>query len=320
MKRLLPDRITLGLLLALFLSIILPCTGESYRVFDTLTDLAVALLFFLHGAKLSRRSIIEGLTHWKLHLVILGLTFVLFPIIGLLLKPLLVPLFGEPLYWGFLFLCFAPSTVQSSIAFTSIARGNIAAAVCAASMSSLLGIIITPLLFGIFILAQEGSVIAWDSVLKITLLLLLPFAIGQLLRPRIGAWIEHHKPVVGYVDQTSILLIVYTAFSKAMNDGLWRDFSPGLILALLALLGALLLGILLLSFYGSKKLGFSLPDRITIMFCGSKKSLASGAPMLKLLAVGQMLGPLILPLMLYHQLQLIACALIARHLSQRKEP
>lgn len=317
-KKFIPDRITIGLILALIIAGIYPCVGKTYEVFNELTDVAVALLFFLHGAKLSRQAVWEGVTHWRLHLVIFSCTFILFPAIGLLSRPVIEPIIGTPLYMGFLFLCFSPSTVQSSIAFTSIAKGNIAAAVCAASASSLLGIIITPLLTGLFILSHQGDIISWNAVLKITMLLLLPFAAGQAMRPLIGKWISHQKKLISYVDQTSILLIVYTAFSKAVTDGLWQSF-PLFTLAELFILSSIILAFVLsLTFFGSKKLGFNRPDQISIMFCGSKKSLASGLPMLKVLVPDQSLGPLMLPLMMYHQIQLIVCAIIAQKLGKNE--
>jgi hypothetical protein len=207
--RFLPDNFTLALLTTVGLASILPCRGETAQVFDKITDVAVALLFFLHGAKLSREAVIAGITHWRLHVVVLLCTFAMFPLLGLLLKPALLTLISPDLYLGVLFLCTLPSTVQSSIAFTSMARGNVPAAVCSASASSMLGIFLTPLLVGLMVVPQSGTAISAGSFVKIVVQLLLPFVAGQVARTWIGNWIGRHAQVLRPVDQGSILLVVY---------------------------------------------------------------------------------------------------------------
>jgi hypothetical protein len=187
------------------LASLLPVHGQAATAFNWLTNLAVGLLFFLHGAKLSREAIVAGATHWRLHLVVLTSTFILFPLLGLALKPVLSPLVTPALYMGVLFLCTLPSTVQSSIAFTSIARGNVPAAVCSASASSLIGIFVTPALVSLMVTNQSaGGSSAWHTVWNIVLQLLVPFVAGQLLRPVIGGWIERNRGVLKFVDQGSI--------------------------------------------------------------------------------------------------------------------
>lgn len=318
LKKLLPDRITQGLIVTVLLASLLPCTGKVYDIFNTATDVAVALLFFLHGLKLSRQAAWAGLTHWRLHLFVLFFTFVFFPVLGLLLKPVLVPLIGQPLYLGFLFLCVCPSTVQSSIAFTSMAQGNVAAAVCAASASSIVGIFLTPLLTGLLIMPHGEHVVSLDAVGKIMVQLLLPFIAGQILRPWLGRWMDERKKIISYVDQGSILLIVYTAFSSAITAGLWHQVPLIDLLFLIAVCFVVLVFVLILSFRLAKKMGFSLPDNITIMFCGSKKSLASGVPMLKVLVPAQLMGPYMLPLMIFHQIQLMICAYLASRFAKKQ--
>lgn len=311
MRRFIPDRITLGLIIILVIASVFPCSGNVYELFSQATDIAVALLFFLHGLKLSRQAAWEGLIHWKLHGVVLAFTFVFFPLLGLALKPILIPLIGHPLYLGFLFLCVTPSTVQSSIAFTAIAKGNVAAAVCAASLSSILGIFLTPLLTGILIFSQNGGNVSLDAIGKILLLLLFPFILGQCLRPCLGTWIQKNKALVSYVDQLSILLIVYTAFSHAVTSGLWDEVPLKTLLILGIICSSVLALVLWLTYATARFLHFNRADTIAIMFCGSKKSLASGVPMLKVLLITQPLGALILPLMIFHQLQLMTCAYIS---------
>lgn len=318
LKKFLPDRITSGLIVAVVLASLWPCSGRVYQGFNIGTDAAVALLFFLHGLKLSRQAAWAGVTHWRLHLFVLAFTFLFFPLLGVILKPVLVPLIGMPLYMGFLFLCVCPSTVQSSIAFTSMAKGNVAAAVCAASASSIVGIFLTPLLTGLLILPAGDHLISWDAVGKITVQLLLPFIAGQVLRPWLGLWIDKRKKLISYVDQGSILLIVYTAFSSAVTAGLWSEIPPGDLISLLVVSSVVLAVALFFSFQLAKKMGFSLADNITIMFCGSKKSLASGVPMLKVLVPASLMGPYILPLMIFHQIQLMVCAFLAAKLGERQ--
>lgn len=310
-RRFLPDRFTCALLVTVLLASVLPCRGAVAHAFGAFTDVAIALLFFLHGAKLSRVAVVAGATHWRLHLTVLASTFVLFPLMGLLLRPVLSPLVTPDLYLGVLFLCALPSTVQSSIAFTSMARGNVPAAVCAASASSLLGIFITPLLAGV-LMESHGNGLSWDAVGEIVLQLLVPFLAGQATQRWIGGWVRRHRVLVGAVDRGSILLVVYTAFSASVLQGLWKQ-TPLPVLAGLLLICVLLLALVLVSTrYGSRALGFDRQDEITIVFCGSKKSLASGIPMAKVLFASHPLGMIVLPIMLFHPIQLMVCAVLAR--------
>jgi sodium/bile acid cotransporter 7 len=222
------------------------------------------------------------------------------------------------LYAGVLFLCALPSTVQSSIAFTSIAKGNVPAAVCSASASSLLGIFITPALVSLIVTrGASGGASAWHTVWSIVLQLLVPFIAGQLLRPVIGRWIERHRGVLKFVDQGSILLVVYGAFSDAVTEGLWHHTSLGALGGLVLINVVLLALALAATMFGSKRLGFSRADQITIIFCGSKKSLASGVPMAKVIFASQALGAVVLPLMLFHQIQLMVCAALAQRWGAR---
>jgi len=269
------------------------------------------LLFFLHGAKLSREAALAGATHWRLHLLVLLCTFGMFPLLGLALKPLLLPIVTPALYAGVLFLCTLPSTVQSSIAFTSMAKGNVPAAVCSASASSLLGIFITPVLASVVVSSNTAGGISLHTIWGIVLQLLVPFVAGQLARPLIGQWVARHRSFLRYVDQGSILLVVYTAFSEAVNEGIWRQ-TPLLALGGVLVVCAVVLGLaLVITYFTARRLGFDRADQITIIFCGSKKSLASGIPMAKVLFAGHALGSVVLPLMLFHQMQLMVCAVLA---------
>ena len=313
------DRFTLALITTVILASLLPCRGETAQVFTIITNLAIALLFFMHGAKLSREAVIAGITHWRLHLLVLACTFALFPLLGLLLQPLANIAVGPQLASGLLFLCTLPSTVQSSIAFTSIARGNVPAAVCAASASSLIGIALTPLLVGLLIHAQTDAPAPASAVRDIVLQLFVPFVAGQIARRWIGGFIERHRAVINLVDRSSILLVVYTAFSGAVVEGLWHQVSAQALIALLLLCALLLAIALLATSQLGQRLGFSREDRITILFCGSKKSLASGVPMANVLFASSAVGAIVLPLMLFHQIQLMVCAVLAQRYARQAD-
>ncbi|APW39088.1 bile acid:sodium symporter [Rhodoferax koreense] len=313
----LPDNFTLMLVVTVTLASLLPASGPTAHGFETLTTVAIGLLFFLHGAKLSREAVIAGATHWRLHLLVLASTFVVFPLLGLALKPLLAPLVTPELYLGILFLCCLPATVQSAIAFTSMARGNIPAAVCSASASTLLGIFITPVLVSLVVVPHGSAGISYDSIGKIMLQLMAPFIAGQLLRPWIGGWVKKRAAVLKFVDQGSILLVVYTAFSAAVVEGLWKQIPATAVIGVLVACAVVLAIALVLTTWTSRKLGFSKEDEITIVFCGSKKSLASGIPMAKVLFASSAVGAIVLPLMLFHQMQLMVCAVLAQRYARR---
>src|SRR5580658_6413874 len=199
----------------------LPAHDSGAVVAGYATNIAIALLFFLHGARLSPQAALAGAWHWRLHAVVLASTFVLFPALGVGAKALFPGLLTPSLWTGVILLCTLPSTVQSSIAFTSIARGNVPAALCAATASNLLGMGLTPLLVGLLLGAQGGFSAhgAGDIVLQ----LLLPFGAGQLARPWIGDWALRHKTLLSLVDRGSILLVVYAAFSEGVSHGIWHQ-------------------------------------------------------------------------------------------------
>ncbi len=314
-----PDNFTLMLLTIVLLASFLPATGDVAAVLEKVTTGAIALLFFLHGAKLSRKAIVDGMMHWRLHLLIVASTFVMFPLLGWALKPVLSPLVSPSVYIGVMFLCVLPSTVQSSIAFVSMARGNIPAAICSASASTLLGVFITPLLVSIFVTEHGASGSFVDAVVKILLQLMLPFVLGHLLQRWVGPFIKANGKLTKVVDQGSILLVVYTAFSAAVVQGIWKQVSANTLIGLLVICAIILAISLFLTTFLSRRLGFNKEDEITAVFCGSKKSLVSGVPMAKVLFASSTVGMMVLPLMLFHQMQLMVCAVLAAKYAQRKE-
>ena len=320
LKLLALDRFTILLIGMLVLATFLPVSGQVAHYFNILTTVAIAVLFFLHGAKLSREAVVEGMLHWKMHVLVFTFTFVIFPAIGLVAKPILEPLLGQQLYWGFLFMCFLPSTVQSSIAFTSIARGNVAGAVCSASFSNIIGMLITPILVSYFILGQQQHGFdPMQSIVQIMLLLLLPFVLGQLLRPYIIQYLLKRPSVVRAFDQGSILMVVYGAFSSAVVAGLWQQVSGLTLFYLTLACSSLLTVVMLLAWYMPQWLRFNRADQITIFFCSSKKTLASGVPMAQILFIGQPLGIIVLPIMIFHQIQLMVCAVIANYCAKTSQ-
>ena len=291
------------------LASILPARGVFADIAEGIANAAIVLLFFLHGARLSRQAVIEGLSNWRLHLVVACTTFVIFPIIGLGIHA--VPGVPPAIATGMLFLCLLPSTVQSSIAFTAVAGGNVAAAVCSASFSNLAGIVITPLLVTALMSAKSGG-ISLHAVVLIVFQLFLPFASGHLLRPWIAQWVIAQKKLLTFVDRGSILMVVYTAFGAAVVKGIWHQVSIG-DLAVIALLSSVILALVLsITYIWARKMGFPREHIIVVQFCGSKKSLASGVPMAGVLFPATQVGAIILPLMFFHQIQLMVCAFLAR--------
>ncbi|MGW8573353.1 bile acid:sodium symporter family protein [Streptomyces niveus] len=304
------DPYMLALLATVGLAALLPASGTAADVAGGASTGAVALLFFLYGARLSTREAVAGLKSWRLHLTVLACTFLVFPLLGLATRGLVPFVLTPELYSGLLFLCLVPSTIQSSIAFTSMARGNVPAAICAGSFSSIAGIVVTPLLAAL-LLGGGANGFSPDSLLRIVAQLLLPFVAGQLLRRWVGGFLARHRALLGRVDRGSILLVVYTAFSQGMVAGIWNQVTPGRLGALFAVEVVLLAAMLTITWYGARRLGFDRADRVAIQFAGSKKSLAAGLPMASVL-FGAEASLAVMPLMLFHMLQLLVCAVIAK--------
>lgn len=295
----------------------LPASGGVAEGLRFVSFWAIAVLFFLYGAKLSTASIAAGLTNWRLQGGVLLITFVAFPILALILAALAGPVLGPVLAAGIVYVGCLPSTVQSAITFTSLARGNVAGAVCAASISNLVGVVLAPLLVA-FLMATDGEVdIHADAMWKIVQQILLPFFAGQLARPLIGKVIERHKALVTLYDRGAILLIVYVAFSAGTVGGIWSAVGPAVMAALVGVI-LVFLGLAMAASVALGRLAALPPeDRTTLFFCGSTKSLATGLPMAGLLFTGQEVAMIVLPLMLYHLIQLMLCAALAQRAAAR---
>lgn len=302
LKRL--DPLVVGIIVAAVLAFLVPARGGFADAFGVAVKLAIALLFFLYGARLSTREALGGLTHWRLHAAILTCTFLVYPLIGLALRPLTAFISAE-LYQGILFLTLVPSTVQSSVALTGLARGNISGAVVAASLSSIVGVVATPLLVMLLMGSGEGLLIDASVFLNIAIQLLLPFVLGQLahnLSARVRQLAKSKATKI--VDRGSIWMVVYSAFSTGVVAGVWKQLP----LFLVAFSVALVLVMLWLTRVVPGKLGFSRADRVAIQQCGTQKSLATGLPMASVMFGGATLGTMIIPLMIYHTVQLMVCS------------
>jgi sodium/bile acid cotransporter 7 len=302
-----PDWFLIGMLVATGLAWLFPdpgASGGSLRP-ELVTKLGVSLIFFLHGLTLSFAALSAGTRNLRVHLLVQLSTFLLFPLLGLLLLAFLGERVDATLRAGLFFLCALPSTVSSSVALTATSHGNVPAAVFNATLSSLLGVVLTPLWLG-FALGTSGQALPIGRVvLDLVSWLVLPLCVGQALRPVLGAFATRHKAGIGVIDRLTILLLVYTSFCDSVKAGVWSSDAGPLLVAAAAAVG--LLGITAsLSWFVSGALGLPLPDRIAVLFCGSKKTLASGVPMARLIfGAHPGLGMILLPIMLYHPLQLL---------------
>jgi sodium/bile acid cotransporter 7 len=310
------DRFLAAILLTVAFAAVMPARGEAAAAVGWLADAAIVLLFFMHGAKLSPQEALVGARHWRLHVMVFLSTFALFPLLGISARFLAPGFLPGPLWAGVILLTALPSTVQASIVFTSVAGGNVPAAMCSATASSLLGVFLTPLIAG-FLLASHGLDISARSVLGIVVQLLLPFVAGQLLRPWIGAYLARHPRALKSVDYGSVLILVYAAFSHGVVDGIWHQIGAGDLFKVTLVDIALLAAVMTILTFASRQLGFSRADEIAIVFCGSKKSLVNGVPIASLLFAGHV-GLVVIPLMVFHQIQLMVCAALARHYAARR--
>jgi sodium/bile acid cotransporter 7 len=316
-----PDWFLLGMILATVLAWAFPNPGASggWMHPELVTKAGVALIFFLHGLMLSFAALHAGALNWRLHLLVQSCTFLLFPLIGLALNAALSGRISFELALGLFFLCALPSTVSSSVAMTAAAHGNVAGAVFNATLSSLIGIVLTPLWVAWVMKTTGEAPPILPVILDLLQWLVLPLAIGQALRPWFGAWAQRHKPAVSIVDRLAILLLVYTSFCDSFKQGIWTGNPGGQLVAISLVCLALFALVMGLTSAASRGFGFTREDRIAAMFCGSKKTLASGVPMAKLIfGAHPALGIILLPIMIYHPLQLIICGVLAQRWGKQR--
>lgn len=313
------DPILVIILGTLALGLLLPVSGRPAEILDLVTRVGVFVLFFGYGARLSAAETRSGLKNWRLHLAILSTTFVVFPLLAVPVLAIPDAVLSAPIRVGLIFLCLVPSTVQSSITFTSLAGGNVAAAMVSATASNVLGVVITPLLAIVFIPTASGGSIGFEQVWGVVVQLLLPFVLGQLSRVVTAGFMARHKARLKFLDQAVIMLIVYGAFSELRVSGVWQQLALTELLLLVPLALALLALMFSYTWALGGWLGFPHEDRIALMFCGTKKSLATGVPMASVLFPGATVGVLVIPLMLYHQAQLLASSVLATRLREAQD-
>ncbi|MGB3723587.1 MAG: bile acid:sodium symporter family protein [Pacificimonas sp.] len=293
-----------------------PVAGKLAQAMNLTAYALIMLMFFFHGVRLPGRAIVQAVTNWRLHGAILAVTFLAFPLAGFLLREAGLALLPAGIAAGLLYLTLVPSTVQASVAFTAVGQGNVAASVAAASTSNILGVFVTPALVAVLMGAGAGAGVSPDAALKVVALLLAPFIAGHLLRRWLSEWAGRNKRLLGLTDKGAIMLIVYTAFSAAVLQGVWTRLGAGELAQLFGLCLLLLTVVTGLLWLLARR--FPADMRATLIFCGGQKSLAAGAPMASLLFATPLVGELLLPLMIYHQAQLVLAALIAPYLAQSK--
>lgn len=311
------DPFLIALLFMLTVGLLVPIPAGVLSGLDIASSAAIAILFFLYGARMPTREVLGGLRNVRLQGGTLIVTFVIFPLIGLGLSLLTAPAIGETLASGILYVSLLPSTVQSSVALVGIARGNVAGAITAATVSNTLGMLLTPMLVLVLLGASGG--VGVGGLRTVLLLLLLPFVVGQFMQPLLGGWLRGHKRLTTLWDRGTILLVVLVAVATATADGVWSEISAGALAAVVGLCGVLLGIALCLTWWGGAALRMPRADRIALLMCGSQKSLATGLPMLGALFPAALAGPIAVPVIVYHQLQLIVSTIVARRLAGKED-
>lgn len=310
------DPFIVALLAAALLASTVPATGAALDVLRNVSLVTIGMLFFLYGARLSTSETWAGLRQWRLHVVILATTFIVFPLLGLSMQLLEPSLLTPALASGVLLLSIVPSSVQSCVVYTGVAHGNVAGAVVSASLSNFLGIFITPALAALLMSAQTH--IDANSVVRILLQLIAPFVLGQVLRPVVGRWVVRHDPKLRFFDRFCIVLVVFVAFSQGAQADIWSSLSVWSVLTVAAVCFVFLVLIVGWSWGVGRLLGFTRFDRIPMVFCGFNKSLVTGVPIASVLFAGSNVALLVLPLMIYHQFQIIIGAFIATRLARTR--
>jgi sodium/bile acid cotransporter 7 len=320
LERLSRDWFLGGMISAVVLATLFPRFGGSGGMLhaDVVADVGIFAVFFLHGLGISTSSLRAGLLKWRVHVLVQLFTFCVFPLLGLGLRAAFGAWVPPYLVLGFLYLCALPSTISSSVAMTSAARGNVPAAIFNATLSSLLGIVATPLLMNLLAGTGSQTLPLGRAMLNVAQLLLLPFIVGQLLRPVVGAWFARYKRYTNTFDRCVILLLVYVSFCDSVLSGLWESYGVGMLALTFAGAALILALVLALTKRAARWAGLDVEDQITAVFCGSKKTLASGVPMAKLVfGAHPGLGVIVLPIMFYHQLQLFVCSVLAARYARR---
>lgn len=279
---------------------------------EVTTDVGVALIFLLQGMALPTAALAQGASRWRLHLLVQSFTFVGFPLIGLALDLLAGRFLAPDLRLGFLFLCVLPSTVSSSVVLTQLAGGNTVGAIFNAALSNVVGVFVTPLWVAWLAKAGGGPADLGGVLQKISVLLIAPLAAGQLLRWRLRSWVEPRKKLLGNLSGGLILYLVFAAFCESMKQRVWSDMGAGT--SALAAAGVLVVFALamLATHLLARGAALDRPDWTAAMFCAPQKTIASGIPLAKaIFGAHPGLGLILLPVLLYHPLQLVVCGAMA---------
>jgi len=311
-----------GMVVAIALASVSAEVGRSGGLIhlDKLTGIGVAIVFFLHGLGLSPSAIKAGISNWRMHIYIQLATFLAYPLLWVIFGDLLLANMPASLAFGFCYLFVLPSTISSSVAMTSVGKGNVPGAIFNASLSSILGILITPLLIQLFMGFEGVELDLMASVMSIAKMLLLPMIVGQLARPLLLSFSQKHKAIVNKIDKYVILLIVYNAFCNSVANGIWSSFSIEMLVSSIVLCSVILLCMVHLIQWGARRCQFERPDEVTSVFCGTKKTLAAGVPMATVIfGSDPALGMILLPIMLYHPIQIFYCAILASRYATQSE-
>ncbi len=312
------DLFLISLIVAIILASVAPVEGGLAHIFEIIALGMIIFMFFAHGVKLSRQSVLSALKNWRLHIVILSITFALYPAIGFALGSSLGGVLSPGLAMGVVYLTLVPSTVQSSIAFTAASKGEVASSVASAAASNCLGVVITPILAALLLgdvnLGGAGS--GGGAIVSVFGLILVPFIAGHLLRPWLGDLADRYKKIIAFNDKAAIVVIVFSSFSAAMLDRLWEHTELFSLLIILVLCTTLFLAMVLIILSLTRAMGFPVDQRRAALFCASQKSLAAGAPMAKILIAGGIVGEVLIPLLMFHQMQIFLSAAIASRLAK----
>lgn len=315
LKRFLPDGFIVGILVMIVLAWLVPGIGDdgSSLELKKFIRYGIMLLFFFYGLRLSPEKLKNDLKNWKLHLTIQSLTFLFFPLVVLCFYPFFRHGSYEQLWLAVFFLAALPSTVSSSVVMVSMAKGNVPGAIFNASISGVIGIVLTPLWMGIFLDASTGEFNFVQTLIDLVIQILLPVTAGLILHQFWGNWAGRHKSKLTLFDKSVILTIVYRSFSESFTNGIFGSFPGGTLWGISV--AAIVLFFVVFAFSGwvSKILGFNREETITVIFCGSKKSLVHGSVMASVLFADSATGSLFLvPIMIYHAFQLFYISMVAR--------
>ncbi|WP_237340605.1 bile acid:sodium symporter family protein [Wenyingzhuangia fucanilytica] len=310
------DKFILSLFLAIMVAFLFP-KGAGILHLKDITEIGIGLIFFFYGLKLSFKEVAQGLKNYKLHILTQLSTFLIFPVLLLLLKPFFSHLVGDSFWIGLFFLAALPSSVSSSVVMVSLAKGNVPSAIFNASISGLIGVFVTPIWIGMFV-SQSGGMSLTDVFLKLIIQILLPLTLGLLLNSKIGHIAKKNSVKIAFFDKTIIVLIVYSSFSASLLAHMFKDISWLDLIYLFIIVFCLFWVLMGVVYFIANKLKLSVADRITAMFCGSKKSLVHGSAMVNIIFGNSISASLyLLPVMLYHITQIVILAVVANRLGKR---